>query len=169
MQHREKYIDESWKESATQDKERLAQLAEQVSRRKPSHPQEVTEGSTNPAGTESTDNTMISKRSEGGREEGNKDRLSTDEENTETFEINFLNYVTSMGFQALCFLGEIPHPMTNMVETNIEQAKLLIDTLVMVREKTKGNLTRQEGDVLNTTIYELQVKYVELLQKEGRK
>ncbi len=78
------------------------------------------------------------------------------------WEMNFLNYMTSLAFQALIFLGEIPNPMNdNKVETNLNQAKMLIDTLTMLREKTKGNLSSAEDDLLNSSIYELQMKYVE--------
>ncbi|OGX38806.1 MAG: hypothetical protein A3G91_03705 [Omnitrophica WOR_2 bacterium RIFCSPLOWO2_12_FULL_50_9] len=78
-----------------------------------------------------------------------------------------MNYVTSLAFQAMVFLGEIPNPMTNETEQNLQQAKFVIDTLVMLRGKTKGNLTKKESDMLNATAYELQMKYVELASKEG--
>lgn len=84
----------------------------------------------------------------------------------QAFELNFLNYITSLGFQAMIFLGEIPHPATNEMETNLEQAKLLIDTLVMLRDKTKGNLSQQEENMLNASIYELQMKFVETAGKD---
>jgi hypothetical protein len=81
-------------------------------------------------------------------------------------ELNFSNYVASLGFQALIFMGEIPNPVTQEVEKNLAQSKFLIDTLVLLREKTKGNLTDQEGKLLNGSIYELQMKFIEILQKE---
>ena len=81
-------------------------------------------------------------------------------------ELNFSNYVASLGFQALIFMGEIPNPVTQEVEKNLAQSKFLIDTLVLLREKTKGNLTEQEGKLLNGSIYELQMKFIEILQKE---
>lgn len=82
-------------------------------------------------------------------------------------EINFLNYVTSLGFQAMIFMGVIPHPMTDKIEKNLAQAKFLIDTLSMLKEKTVGNLTEQENNLLESSIYELQMKYVELVQEEA--
>jgi|CXWL01.1.fsa_nt_gi hypothetical protein len=81
-------------------------------------------------------------------------------------ELNFSNYVASLGFQALIFMGEIPNPVTQQAEKNLAQSKFLIDTLVLLREKTKGNLTEQEGKLLNGSIYELQMKFIEILQKE---
>ncbi|MCA9407908.1 MAG: DUF1844 domain-containing protein [Candidatus Omnitrophica bacterium] len=82
-------------------------------------------------------------------------------------EINFLNYISSLGYQALIFLGEIPNPMTNQPEKNLPQAKFLIDTLTMLKEKTKGNLNRQEETLLNSSVYELQLKYVEHIKQDA--
>jgi len=81
------------------------------------------------------------------------------------FKVNFLTYLTSMGYQAMIFLGEVPHPSTNQFEKNLPQAKFLIDTLLMIRDKTKGNLTEQEDSFLSGTLFELQTKYVEVTNK----
>lgn len=81
-------------------------------------------------------------------------------------ELNFSNYIASLGFQALIFMGEIPNPVTQQVEKNLGQSKFLIDTLLLLREKTKNNLTEQEDKLLNGAIYELQMKFIEILQKE---
>ncbi len=80
-------------------------------------------------------------------------------------EVSFLNYIMSLGYQAMIFLGEVPHPMTNQLEANIPQAKFLIDTLALLKEKTKGNLTEQEDQLLSASLYELQLKYVEVSSK----
>lgn len=81
-------------------------------------------------------------------------------------EVSFLNYVMSMGYQAMIFMGEIPHPMTGKEEKNIQQAKFLIDTMAMLKDKTKGNLNPQEDQFLAGTLYELQMKFVEV-SKQG--
>lgn len=81
-------------------------------------------------------------------------------------ELNFSNYIASLGFQALIFMGEIPNPVTQQVEKNLGQSKFLIDTLLLLREKTKNNLIEQEDKLLNGAIYELQMKFIEILQKE---
>ncbi len=83
----------------------------------------------------------------------------------EEVEVNFFNYIASMGYQAMIFLGEVPNPMTQKTEANIRQAKFLIDTIAMVREKTKNNLSAQEDQFLNGTLYELQMKFVEVSSK----
>ncbi|MBF0532443.1 MAG: DUF1844 domain-containing protein [Candidatus Omnitrophica bacterium] len=83
-------------------------------------------------------------------------------------EVNFLNYLMSLGFQAMVFLGDIPNPATNAVEKHFQQAKFLIDTLTMLRDKTKGNLSAQEDNILNASIYELQMRYVEVVAKKDQ-
>jgi hypothetical protein len=82
-------------------------------------------------------------------------------------EVNFFNYIMSMGYQAMIFLGEVPHPATGKAEKNLAQAKFLIDTLLMLREKTKGNLETKEEQFLSGTIYELQMKFVEVSKKDS--
>ena len=76
--------------------------------------------------------------------------------------LDFFNYIASLGFQTMIFLGETPNPITNQIEKNLKQAKFLIDTLIILRDKTKGNLSKEEDDLLNGSIYELQLRYVEL-------
>ena len=81
-------------------------------------------------------------------------------------ELNFLNYLSSLVFQAMIFLGDMPNPVTNQPEKNFRQAKFLIDTLALLREKTKGNLNKQEEDLLNGSLYELQMRYVDLFNEK---
>jgi len=76
--------------------------------------------------------------------------------------LDFFNYIASLGFQTMIFLGEMPNPITNQVDKNLKQAKFLIDTLIILRDKTKGNLSKEEDDLLNGSIYELEMRYVEL-------
>lgn len=88
------------------------------------------------------------------------------EQDSGTPALDFFNYIASLGFQALIFLGEMPNPITNQIEKNLRQAKFLIDTLILLREKTSGNLTKEESELLNSSIYELEMKYVEISQKD---
>lgn len=83
-------------------------------------------------------------------------------------EADFLTYITSLVFQTMVFLGEVPNPVSNQIEKNLKQAKLLIDTLLLIRQKTKGNLTTKEENLINSAIYEFQVKYVDLLRSEEK-
>ena len=110
------------------------------------------------AGTEETDAATISP--EGKAEGGNA--------HDHGVEINFVNYITSLGFQAMIFMGDIPNPMTNEVEKNLAQAKFLIDTLALLKEKTTGNLTDEESSLLESSVYELQMRYVQHVQEETK-
>jgi|GEM_PF-1363989 len=81
-------------------------------------------------------------------------------------QLDFFNYIASLGFQAMIFLGEIPNPLSNQIDKNLKQAKFLIDTMAIIREKTTGNLTKEEAELLDGSIYELQLRYVEAVKKE---
>ena len=83
-------------------------------------------------------------------------------------EFDFLSYISSLAFQAMIFLGKLPNPINNQTERNLRQAKLLIDTLALLKEKTAGNLTQQENDMLTSALYELQMGYVEAMNQEGK-
>ncbi len=76
-------------------------------------------------------------------------------------EPSFSAFLTFFFFQqALMFLGEIPHAETGQVEKNLPMAKYLIDTLAMIKEKTKGNLTQEEQGQLDAFLTELRMRYV---------
>jgi hypothetical protein len=63
---------------------------------------------------------------------------------------------------AALFLGQIPNPQTGRGEVNLELAKMFIDQLAMIQEKTRGNLTNEEMGVLKNTISNLQMAFVEV-------
>ncbi len=81
-------------------------------------------------------------------------------------EADFLNYIKSLALQAMIFMGIASNPVTNQIEQNLKQAKLLLDTLGMLQKKTEGNLTQQEKDALNNSVYELKQKYEEIIREE---
>lgn len=80
-------------------------------------------------------------------------------ENAGKVEPNFSMFVSSLSMQTLIFLGEIDNPITHKKEENLNQAKYIIDTLVMLKEKTKGNLTANEANLIDNVLYELRMKY----------
>ena len=79
-------------------------------------------------------------------------------------EPTFSIFISSLAMQALIALGEIENPITNKKETEKEQAKYLIDTISMIQEKTKNNLTEEEAKVVDQVLYELRMKYVSISQ-----
>jgi len=78
---------------------------------------------------------------------------------------DFSFFVTTLGLQASIFLGIVPNPQTNQKQENLPQAKFIIDTLSMFKEKTKGNLTKEEAELLENILYELQLQYVSKTKK----
>ena len=78
----------------------------------------------------------------------------------------FIEFVLMQAQNAAFMLGQIPHPQTGKPEVNTPMAKLLIDQLVMIQEKTKGNLTNDEGRILANALANLQIAFVEVAQKQ---
>ena len=86
--------------------------------------------------------------------------------NTQTGELSqrFVEFVMMHAQNAALFLGQIPNPKTGQGEVNLELAKLFIDQLAMIQEKTRGNLTNEEATVLRNAISNLQMAYVEVAE-----
>ena len=72
----------------------------------------------------------------------------------------FAALIQSLAAQCAFALGLIAAPDTKQVMVNLDEAKYCIDTLVMLREKTKGNLTDEEKGIVTQTLAELQQVYV---------
>jgi len=80
----------------------------------------------------------------------------------------FIEFIMLHAQNAALFLGQIPNPKTGEGEVNLELAKMFIDQLAMIQEKTRGNLSNEESTVLRNTISNLQMVYVEVAQKAPR-
>jgi len=76
-------------------------------------------------------------------------------------EIDFGMFVMSLASSVLVHLGEIDHPDVQKREANLPLAKQTIDILGMLREKTRGNLTQEEAQLLDNLLYDLRMKYVD--------
>src|SRR6266404_3067537 len=74
----------------------------------------------------------------------------------------FIEFVMMQAQHAALFLGQIPNPQSGKAEVNLEMAKMFIDQLAMIQEKTRGNLSSEEGAVLRNTLANLQLAYVEV-------
>lgn len=73
----------------------------------------------------------------------------------------FIEFVMMQAQQASLFLGRIPNPHSGQSEVLLEPAKLFIDQLEMIREKTRGNLTAQETEILNSVLTDLRMAFVQ--------
>lgn len=81
-------------------------------------------------------------------------------------EINFSTFVISLSTQALMHLGEIADPLSGKVNKDIPVAKQMIDIIVMLKEKTKGNLNVGEERLTEEILFDLRMKYVEAVKKK---
>src|SRR3979409_313968 len=77
----------------------------------------------------------------------------------------FIEFVMMQAQNAALFLGQIPNPQTGKGEVNLELAKMFIDQLAMIQEKTRGNLTNEETIVLRNALSNLQMAYVEVARQ----
>ncbi len=77
--------------------------------------------------------------------------------------MDFSGFILSLNASALIHLGEIPDPHSKKREVNIPAAKHTITILEILAEKTEGNLTEEEKQLLDDMIYNIRMKYVKFL------
>jgi len=75
-------------------------------------------------------------------------------------EINFSTFVVSLNASALLHLGAIEDPATGKTNKDLTMAKQTIDILSMLGQKTTGNLTKDEENLLKNILYDLRIIYV---------
>ncbi|MCK4547023.1 MAG: DUF1844 domain-containing protein [Candidatus Eisenbacteria sp.] len=77
----------------------------------------------------------------------------------------FLQMVLTLQTSAMQHMGKIASPFTGKVERDMLSAKAAVDMLVMLQEKTGGNLSAAEKKILDQVVYELQMNYVDEANK----
>src|SRR5204862_4984173 len=97
----------------------------------------------------------------------NQNRMAEVQTSTNSGELaqRFIEFVLMQAQNAALFLGQIPNPQTGQPEVNLQLAKMFIDQLEMIQEKTRGNLTNEETAVLRNTLSNLQMAFVEVSQQ----
>ncbi|HEX7901090.1 MAG TPA: DUF1844 domain-containing protein [Planctomycetota bacterium] len=80
----------------------------------------------------------------------------------------FPGLVESLASQALMFMGGMRDPMTGQVMQDLNQAQTMIDMLLMLEEKTKGNLATQEAEMLKQVLDELRTQFVRVANPAPR-
>ena len=76
--------------------------------------------------------------------------------------LGFTDMVRMFATQALMYLGAFPDPQTGKAMLAPEMAKANIDLLGVLQEKTKGNLTDDEQQIIDQTLHELRLQFVEI-------
>ena len=93
--------------------------------------------------------------------------MSDSHDPNDTPQVSFVAFVFSLASNAAVHFGDIPDPMTNEKRPpDLEAASQLIEILAMLEEKTRGNLTPEERQLLDQLLYELRMRYVEV--KKGQ-
>lgn len=77
-------------------------------------------------------------------------------------ELGFSTFILSLSTSALVHLAELPDPISNEKKTNLPLAKQTIAIIEMLKEKTKGNLTEEEDQLIEDLLYDLRLKYVQV-------
>ena len=75
---------------------------------------------------------------------------------------SFINFLSTLVTNAAASLGAMPHPVTGQKSVDLDSGRYWIDVLSMLREKTKGNLTDRESDLLMNVLSDLQMQYVSI-------
>ncbi len=79
-------------------------------------------------------------------------------------EILFMQFVMGLSHSGMMQLGKVMNPMTQKIEKDLNGAQATIDLLSALKEKTKGNLSKVEEDLLTNSISTLQLNYVDELE-----
>jgi hypothetical protein len=75
--------------------------------------------------------------------------------------VDFSGFILSLAQSVLIDLGMAPNPESGEMEKNLTQACHSIEILTMIAEKTRGNLSDDEARLLQGTLYQLRLSYVE--------
>ena len=83
-------------------------------------------------------------------------------------ELLFMQLVMQNQQIAMMSMGKLKHPVSDKIERNLELAKISIDTLDMLKVKTKGNLSSYEEKFLDEVLRELKLNYVDEVNKDQK-
>lgn len=80
----------------------------------------------------------------------------------------FMQLVLMFQQAAWSHLGKVPNPMTQKIERDLEQARMSIDMIDMLKTRTQGNLQDEEVQMLEHVLRELRLNYVDELDKDKK-
>ena len=86
----------------------------------------------------------------------------SDETPQDPSEVTFIGFVLSLAHTAAYHFGDVADPMTGQTgQVNLAAARQIIDILTLLEQKTRGNLSAEERQLMEQLVYELQMRYVE--------
>ncbi len=77
--------------------------------------------------------------------------------------------VTTLATQSMVAMGLVPNPLTNQAERRPDEAKHFIDTLQVLYEKTEGNRTPDETQLMDNVLHELRMGFISVQDGGGKK
>jgi len=77
----------------------------------------------------------------------------------------FIGFVSLLANSAMQQLGKLANPLTGKVERNLDGAKATIDMIKMLKAKTQGNLSKDEEQILDANLSNLQLNFVDELKR----
>ena len=80
-------------------------------------------------------------------------------------EVTFSTFVMSLNTSVLYHLGELPDPESGEKFVNLDLARHAIDTLVVLEQKTKGNLTEEESELMRNILYDVKIRFVNAVKR----
>ena len=75
--------------------------------------------------------------------------------------IDFSSFILSLYSSGLVQLGKVEDPSTGKKAVNLDLARHTIDMIAMLEEKTRGNLTKDEDNLLKSLLDEIRIAFVE--------
>src|SRR5205814_1590463 len=91
--------------------------------------------------------------------------LPMNEERPERSALLFMSLVAGLSQAAFQQLGKLQNPFTGKIERDLEAARTTIDTLAALESRTRGNLSGDETTMLERTLTELRLNYVDEVKK----
>ena len=79
---------------------------------------------------------------------------------------NFITFLGDLVTTGQLYLEGIRNPETDEVIIDLGLVKRIIDSIEMLEEKTKGNLTAPEANFLSNTLYELRMGYIRAVSRQ---
>lgn len=87
--------------------------------------------------------------------------IATGEQSASELPRDFASFVESQYYETLLFLGAMPHPATGQTVEDLDMARYKIDLLSMIQDKTEGNRTPEESQLLEDVLYQLRMGYLQ--------
>lgn len=96
---------------------------------------------------------------------GPADEGETSHQPSGTYPVNFSSFILSLATSALIHLGEDADPTTGKKSVQLPMARQVIDLLTLLKEKTKGNLSKDEAGLVSQLLFTLRMKFIEVEKK----